>query len=122
MSRYIRALRAPTADDKLSPQARTCVDVMFQEFGDKKIERKDAVAAIAKSGKLTTRQDPARVLGFYQPRLVEAGLVELETVNVVRDPDGKKPSNVKNSETAAAKDAKPATAPKVPQGATTKAS
>lgn len=122
MSRYIRVLRAPTTDDKLSPQARIMLEVLWNEFGDKKVERVKAVEVISKSGKLTTRQDPARVLGFYQPRLVEAKLVELETVNVVRDPDGKNPSNVKNAATAAAKDAAPAAPPAAPKGDVKKAS
>lgn len=72
-------------DKKLSPQSQVIYDILVSHGVGKVITRGSLVAELAgsvKSGKLTTRQDPARILAFYQPQLIKAGILSLEQVKV----------------------------------------
>lgn len=64
--------------DKQSPQAVTIVETIVAKVGvGKPIDRTDLVKELESSGKLNTRQDVGRVVSYYQPRLQEAGIIDV---------------------------------------------
>ena len=86
MKTYIKYLRAPVTDgeqaDKLGPQEKACMSAVAKACGSVggKALRTDVINALTNGGELTTRQDPARILSFYQPKFKDKGLIEIEKV------------------------------------------
>jgi hypothetical protein len=74
-------VREITDKDKVSPQAKIIVEALLK--AKKALSREEIVAAIAP--KLTTVQEPARIFGFYRPRLLEVKLMK-ENVTKVEAP------------------------------------
>lgn len=115
MKTFIKLVRLPVADDKLGPQIAACANAVANTVKDKKpgerAERKDVIETLTKSSELTTRQDPARILSFYQPQLVEKGIIEIIKE---AEPKPEKPAKETAAKPAAAGAAKDAstTAPK----------
>lgn len=66
------------ANDKCPPQALVILKAIAESEGQR-IER-SALVALLSDGRLTTRQTPERILGFYKPRLLEAGWIAEEKV------------------------------------------
>ena len=105
MGDKIELLRAIAADDKLAPQQRVFTDILTTVGVGKEIEREELIKRVVAGGKLVTRQTPERILGYYIPKFVEAGILKL-----IKAPKAAKP--------AADKPAKsPAEAPKKPEKA-----
>lgn len=79
MKTYIVMKRAPKDDDKLGPQQKACMSAVAKATGGvgKKALRTDVIKALTDGGELQTRQDPARILSFYQPQFKEKGLIEI---------------------------------------------
>lgn len=69
------------ANDKCPPQALVIVNTI-KEAENQRLER-SALTALLSDGRLTTRQTPERILGFYKPRLIAAGHIAEEKVPVV---------------------------------------
>lgn len=82
MKTTIALLRDYKDEDKLAPQCKVVLDVLKAKAGGlkKPLERQDLIKAITDSGKLTTRQDVGRVISFYQPRLIEDGIIDVVKV------------------------------------------
>lgn len=77
----IKVLRALNEGEKTSPQAKVMLDTLTESGAtETAVDREDLVTKLTESGALNTRQDPARVVAYYIPRLKEAGLIEVETV------------------------------------------
>lgn len=115
MKTFIKLVRLPKDDDKLGPQIKACANAVVATVKDGKVgeraERKAVIETLTKSSELTTRQDPARILSFYQPQLVEKGIIEIVKE---AEPKAEKPAKetaAKPAAAGAAKDAAP-TAPK----------
>lgn len=86
--------------DKQSPQAVTIVDTIVAKVGlGKPIDRNDLVKELESSGKLNTRQDVGRVVSYYQPRLQEAGIIDV--VKESEASDAEKPAKSGVSKKAA---------------------
>ena len=69
----------PGEKEKLAPQARIVLN-HIKAAGTSGVTRDKLVAALEKdatAGTLETRQDVRKILGFYQPRMVEAGLIDV---------------------------------------------
>ena len=72
-------------DKKLSPQSQVIYELLVSHGVGKVMTRGSLVTALTNAvatGKLTTKQDPARILAFYQPQLIKAGILGLEQVKV----------------------------------------
>lgn len=77
MKTMVKLLRELTPEDKLAPQAKAIVDMLVETWGvDVEVERTALIEKLTPEI-LHTRQEPARILSFYQPRLKELGLVEV---------------------------------------------
>jgi hypothetical protein len=116
MKTFIVLKRLPTDDDKLGPQIKACANAVVASVKDGKpgerAERKNVIETLTKSSELTTRQDPARILSFYQPQLTEKGIIEIVKES---EPKPEKPAKETAAKPAAAganKEAAPAAAPK----------
>lgn len=116
MKTFIKLVRKPTDEDKLGPQIKACANAVVAtvEGGEagKRVERKTVIEHLTKGGELTTRQDPARILSFYQPQLVEKGIIAIEKE---AEPKPEKPAKETAAKPAAAganKEAASAAAPK----------
>jgi len=128
MKTFIVLKRAPKDDDKLGPQIKACANAVVASVKDGKpgerAERKTVIETLTKSSELTTRQDPARILSFYQPQLVEKGIIEIVKEAEPKPEKPAKETAAKPAAAGAAKDAstaapKPAAAaPKPAAGAT----
>ena len=96
----ISLLRDPTDADKIAPQAKTILAVLKEKAGgkNKAVARQDLIQAITDSKKLETRQDVGRVLSFYQPKLVEDGLIE---VKKIEEPKAEKTAATKKEKPSA---------------------
>jgi hypothetical protein len=95
----LKLLRVPTDKDKLAPQARVIVEVLNAEYGKgKAVPRQELIDKIVASGKLETRQEPGRILSFYQPKLVEDGFIE---VDKIEEPKAEKPAKEKTQKPSA---------------------
>ncbi len=111
MKTFIVLKRLATDEDKLGPQIKACVNAVVASVQDNKVgeraERKTVIETLTKSSELTTRQDPARILSFYQPQLVEKGIIEIVKE---AEPKPEKPAKETAAKPAAAanKDAAPA--------------
>ena len=123
MKTYIKLVREPKEDDKLGPQQKACMSAVVKATGGvgKQALRTDVIKALTDGGELQTRQDPARILSFYQPQFKEKGLIEIVKV---ADPKPEKPAKEAKSApgpAGAAKGTAPAaakgTAPAAPAGA-----
>lgn len=100
--------RDVTAEDKLTPQAKTIVDTIVNKVGlNAKLDRDDLVAELEASKALNSRQDVGRVISFYTPRMVESGLLVVEKEGVA---EPKAPKEKKAKTPKAAKEPAQATA------------
>lgn len=103
MKTLIVLKRLPTDDDKLGPQIKACANAVVATVKDGKVgeraERKLVIETLTKSSELTTRQDPARILSFYQPQLVEKGIIEIVKE---AEPKAEKPAKETAAKPAAA--------------------
>lgn len=79
MKTFIKVTRKIAEDDKLAPQQRVIIETVIEKSGGvgKKLERSDLIDELTSNKKLNTRQDPGRVVSFYQPKLQEMGLIEV---------------------------------------------
>lgn len=78
MKTLFKFTRKATDEDKLSPQAKVIVEAGIAAGGvGKTVERAALVKTLEDSKALNTRQDVGRVIAFYQPRLKEAGILEV---------------------------------------------
>lgn len=102
----LKVLRGLNEGEKVSPQARVMLDTLNESGAtETAVDREDLVAKLTESGALNTRQDPARVVAYYLPRLKEAGLVEVETVaQAPAETDGEAKPKAKRKSKAAATD------------------
>lgn len=79
--KFVLVRKTTGNDKKLAPQAKVIYDILHQHGVKKEMLRIDLIAALKKAqqeGTLTTKQLPTRVLAFYQPRLIQAGLIQME--------------------------------------------
>lgn len=119
MKTFIKLVRAKADDDKFGPQVQACYDAVHKAVDGKvgeRAERKTVIDTLTASTSLVTRQDPARILSFYQPKLVELGVIE-----IIKEAEPKpekpaketapKPAAGANKETAPSAAPKPAVAP-----------
>ena len=90
-------VREITDKDKVSPQAKIIVEVLLKS--KKPLSREEVVAAIAP--KLTTVQEPARIFGFYRPRLLEAKLMRENVAQIETPAKKEKPKEAKDKKGAA---------------------
>lgn len=100
----MRVLREFEEGEKLSPQARVIVETIKSAVGlNEDVDRDDLVAKLVESGKLNTRQEPARVVAYYVPKLKEAGLIETQTDKVEGETaaDGEKPKRARKAKAEA---------------------
>lgn len=67
-------LRDPINGEKLAPQSQLIL-ATIKDGGEGGINRGDLIMKL--SSLLTTKQPPERVLAFYQPKLVESGLISV---------------------------------------------
>lgn len=116
MKTFIKLVREKKEDDKFGPQVQACYDAVHKAVEGKvgeRAERKTVIETLTASTSLVTRQDPARILSFYQPKLVELGVIEIIKE---AEPKPEKPAKETAAKPAAAganKDAAPtAAAPK----------
>lgn len=109
MKTTLALLRDYKDEDKLAPQAKVVLDVLKQKAGGlkKPLERAELIKAIEDSGKLQTRQDTGRIISFYQPRLAEDGIIEVQKIEEKKE--DKPPKKDKPSEPGAKKAAAKAT-------------
>lgn len=121
MKTYIKYLRVPTDDDKLGPQEKACMSAVAKAAGDKAGERAlrtDVIEALTAGGQLVTRQEPARILSFYQPKFVEKGLIEIQKeAEPKAEKPAKAPSEKKTAPGPAAGSPAKGTAPAPADGA-----
>lgn len=68
------------ANDKCPPQAIVILNAI-KDAENQRIER-SALVSLLSDGRLTTRQTPERILGFYKPKLIAAGFIAEEKVPV----------------------------------------
>lgn len=130
MKTFIKLVRVKAEADKFGPQVQACYNAILAAVDGKageKAERKTVIDKLTSGSDLVTKQDPARILSFYQPKLVEAGVIEIVKE---AEPKPEKPAKETAAKPAAAganKDAattaaapKPAAAPAAakPAGAT----
>lgn len=119
MKTFIKLVREKKEDDKFGPQVQACYDAVHKAVEGKvgeRAERKTVIETLTSDTGLVTKQDPARILSFYQPKLVEAGVIE-----IVKEAEPKpekpaketaaKPAGAANKEAAPAAAPKPAAAP-----------
>ena len=93
--------KQPDPNQKCPPQAKLIIDILSAQ-PDTLASRDELLALLgrpAAEGGLTTTQTPAKILGFYQPKLVEQGILEVHTKEVDKEvevPDKpEKPSKTK---------------------------
>lgn len=103
----LTAIKAPSTaedaskEDKLGGQAGTIVNTIIAKVGlNKPIDRADLCKELEASGKLNTKQTVERVVGYYQPRLVENGWITAETEKA--EPKAKKADGKGKAEPAKA--------------------
>lgn len=91
MGIQFKALRELKEDEKLAPQARTIMITLIKMAGlNKLVDKEKLEAQLKEDDSLHTRQPEARVIGYYQPKLVEAGLIEVvKPVREAKSTDGK---------------------------------
>lgn len=87
---FTRLVDTVPEDVKLAPQARVIFDALPK---GEKVERKAAIELLnvkVEAGALTTRQEPERLLSFYQNRLDELGLVKIDRESASKEEKPKK--------------------------------
>lgn len=78
MKTTLTILRDLKDEDKLPPQAKIIVETITGKVGvNKPIERQTLIDQLKADGKLETRQDMARIVSFYQPKLEQLGLLAI---------------------------------------------
>ena len=116
MKTFIKLVREKKEDDKFGPQVQACYDAVHKAVEGKvgeRAERKTVIETLTASTSLVTRQDPARILSFYQPKLVELGVIEIIKEAEPKPEKPAKETAAKPAAAAANKDAAPtAAAPK----------
>jgi len=112
MKTFIKLLRTPTDEDKLGPQQKACMNAVVKAVDGKvgaQAERTKVIEGLTSGGELTTRQEPARILSFYQPQFKDKGLIEI--VKVADEKPAAAPKAEKTGSTTPAAAATPAKAP-----------
>jgi hypothetical protein len=75
---FRRTKKAIKEDTKLGPQKRGIL-MALESFGDRDVPRKELLTKLT-ADVLKTKQEPARILSFYQNGLVEDGWIVKKTV------------------------------------------
>ena len=102
MAQTLKLLRELEADERIAPQMRAIYDTIKENVGiGEPMDREKIVAELTTNGKLTTRQEPARILGFYLPRFEDKGIIAKE---------GEAPKAVKTAKTKDGAEAGPSKA------------
>ena len=121
MKTFIKLVREVKDEDKLGPQQKACMSAISKAVGGKVGEqalRTDVIKALTEGNELQTRQDPARILSFYQPQFKEKGLIDIVKV---AEPKAEKPKAEPKTAAAPASAAKgtapAAAAPAAKEGA-----
>lgn len=99
--------------DKLAPQQKVIYDVLAGYGVGKEIDRDEVVKQVEAGGKLTTKQDPARVVSYYMQAFAKAGIAEM-----IKAPPAEKPAKepkAAKGDKAEAKGKSPADAEKKPE-------
>jgi hypothetical protein len=74
----VTALREPTAEDKLTPQAKVIFTTLIDKVGlNTPMDRAELIKELDSNGDLVTRQGASRVFTFYQGQFVEKGLMSI---------------------------------------------
>lgn len=74
------ALMAPSDENKLGGQAKVIVETIIAKVGlNKPIDREDLCKELDAKEDFSAKQSAQRVVGYYQPRLVEKGFISAET-------------------------------------------
>lgn len=73
-------LRALKADEKGPKQLKDIAAFGFEKYPNVAIERAKFVDELEKSGRLTTRQTPDRILAYYQDQLKEMGIIKIDPI------------------------------------------
>jgi hypothetical protein len=107
MSDRLVLLREKKEDEKLAPQAQLIYDMLKERGVNKELDREAFVQAFGAHPKLTTRQDPARVFGYYLQQFVKSELVKV----IKAEPAPKAEKKADKSADGKAKDDKPAKSP-----------
>lgn len=76
--KVIKLKKQAIPEEGVSPQAKAILETLKDNGGT--MNRDDLVSKLEK--KLKTNQPPTRVLSFYQPKLVEDGLIEVSKQKV----------------------------------------
>ena len=114
MKTFIKLVREKKEDDKFGPQVQACYDAVHKAVEGKvgeRAERKTVIETLTSDTGLVTKQDPARILSFYQPKLVEAGVIEIVKEAEPKPEKPAKETAAKPAAAAANKEAAPAAAP-----------
>lgn len=79
MKTFIVYVREAKEEDKIGPQVKACMAAVARACGKVggKAERQAVIKELTDGSELQTRQDPARILSFYQPQLKEKGLIDI---------------------------------------------
>ena len=79
-------------EDKLAPQERVVFDAIDSQKDPTRSATIEKVQKLIDAGKVTSKQDGARLVNFYQGRLKEKGLIECTRVSTAKEkpPKGKK--------------------------------
>ena len=120
MKTFIKLVREKKEDDKFGPQVQACYDAVHKAVEGKvgeRAERKNVIETLTASTSLVTRQDPARILSFYQPKLVELGVIEIIKEAEPKPEKPAKETAAKPAAAAANKDAAPTAAAPEPAAA-----
>lgn len=110
MSTTYTFVKNPGEKEKLAPQARIILG-HIEAAGKAGIERKalcELLDADVKAGKLETRQETSKLVGFYQKPMEEAGLINIERVKAEPKPKAEPKAKGEKKTVAKAKDAVPA--------------
>lgn len=75
---FRRTKKAIKEDTKMGPQVRAILTTL-EGFGDRDVTRKDLLGKLS-AEVLKTRQEPARILSFYQNKMVEDGWMTKKAV------------------------------------------
>lgn len=77
--RMVKLKKQAIPEEGISPQAKVILETLKEGGGN--MDRQDLVSKLEKGNKLKTEQPVTRIVSFYTPKLVEAGLIEVNKVN-----------------------------------------
>lgn len=80
---YRRTKKVVKEDAKLAPQEAAILSVLESFGAERDVLRKELLPKLT-AEVLKTRQEPARILSFYQNHLVEDGYITKKTVAMVK--------------------------------------